>query len=100
MGKEREREREREEMREGMRGEESAPRLQSHGVCTFVLPVNESRFIFLLLVMASPTSAPPHTVVQMAGGRLLATRTLATIFDIAIEVSGVVGAPFLRGGHL
>ena len=62
---------------------------------TFVLPVNESRFIFLLLAMASPTSAPPHTVVQMAEGRLLATRTLVTIFEMAIEVSGVVGAPFL-----
>lgn len=60
-----------------------------------MLPVNDSRLTLLSLAMASPTSAPPHTVVQMAGGRLLATRTLSTIFDIAIEVRGVVGAPFL-----
>ena len=42
---------------------------------TFVLPVKESRLILLSLAIASPISAPPQTVVQMAGGRSFADNT-------------------------
>ena len=62
---------------------------------TFVLPVKERRLTRLSLAMASPMSAPPLTVVQMAGGRLFAANTLCTILVTAMLARGVVGAPFL-----
>ena len=62
---------------------------------TFVLPVKDSRLILLSFAMASPISTPPHTVVQTAGGRLLAARTCWTMREMAMEVRGVEGAPFL-----
>ena len=42
---------------------------------TFVLPVKERSLTLLSRAMVSPMSAPPHTVVDTAAGRLLAAST-------------------------
>jgi len=62
---------------------------------TLVLPVNETRGIRSSFAMALPISAPPHTHVKMAPGRLFFSSTSAMIFVVANVTSVVVGAPFL-----
>jgi hypothetical protein len=62
--------------------------------CTLVLPVKDKRGTLLSLAIASPISAPPHTVVQTAGETELAASTSWTTLVTAIEVRGVEGAPF------
>lgn len=62
---------------------------------TGVLPVKDTKGTFLSLAMASPISAPPLTMLQMAAGSELATSTSSTILVMATWISGVEGAPFL-----
>ena len=58
--------------------------------------MKEMRGSLLSLAMASPTSAPPLTIEQMAGGSELARRTSSTILMMATWTKGVEGAPFLK----
>jgi hypothetical protein len=62
---------------------------------TLVLPVNETKGILMSRAIAWPISVPPQKDVKIAPGKLFFSNTLATIFVIAIVISGVVGAPFL-----
>ena len=61
---------------------------------TLVLPVKEIRGNWGSFAIALPTSAPPQIMLQMAPGRLLSSKTLATILLVAMLQSGVDGAPF------
>lgn len=46
------------------------------------------------LTIVSPTSDPPVTKDATEPGRQFRSNTCAIIFVVAIEVNGVVGAPF------
>jgi hypothetical protein len=61
---------------------------------TLVLPVNETKVVSRAI--AWPISVPPQKAVKIAPGKLFFSNTLATILVMAIVISGVVGAPFLK----
>jgi hypothetical protein len=63
---------------------------------TLVLPVNETKGILVSREIAWPISVPPQKAVKIAPGKLFFSNTLATILVMAIVISGVVGAPFLK----
>ena len=60
-----------------------------------VLPVKDNILILLSLAIASPISAPPHTVLHTAPGKLLSDRTLFITLVTAIHERDVLGAAFL-----
>ena len=59
-----------------------------------MLSVEETNGILLSSAISCPIFAPPQMQVKMALGKPFLSNTSAMSFVVAIEINGVVGAPF------